>query len=70
VIQAKAAAEGRSDNAVRNETAAMTALRRFIPPTDISALILFLCSEYGASITGQSLSVDSGMEGYGPLNKD
>jgi NAD(P)-dependent dehydrogenase (short-subunit alcohol dehydrogenase family) len=70
VIQAKAAAEGRSDNAVRNETAAMTALRRFIPPTDISALILFLCSEYGASITGQSLSVDSGMEGYGPINKD
>jgi enoyl-[acyl-carrier-protein] reductase (NADH) len=41
-----------------------------VPPTDISALILFLCSDYGASITGQSLSVDSGMEGYGPATDD
>ncbi|MAI98987.1 MAG: 3-oxoacyl-[acyl-carrier-protein] reductase [Nisaea sp.] len=70
VIQAKAAAEGRSDNSVRDQMAAMTTLRRFVPPTDISALILFLCSDYGASITGQSLSVDSGMEGYGPATDD
>ena len=64
VVQAKAAAEGRSDNAVRDELAAITSLRRFVDPDDIAAMIVFLCGDGGRSVTGQALSIDSGMEGY------
>ena len=62
--KAKAAAEGRSDNAVRDELAAITSLRRFVDPDDIAAMIVFLCGDGGRSVTGQALSIDSGMEGY------
>lgn len=63
VIQAKAEAAGISNNAMRDELVSITSLRSFVTPDDIAHQILFLCSEAGCHITGQSLSVDSGLEG-------
>ena len=65
VIQAKAKAEGVSENQTRDEMVSITSLRSFVPPTHISSMILYLCSDMGATITGQAISVDSGLEGMG-----
>jgi NAD(P)-dependent dehydrogenase (short-subunit alcohol dehydrogenase family) len=63
VIKAKAEAAGISDNAMRSQMADITSLKRFVSADDIASQILFLCSEAGRNITGQALSVDSGLEG-------
>lgn len=63
VIRAKAEASGISENQMRDEMASITSLKQFVSPTDISAMILFICSDVGRHITGQALSVDSGLEG-------
>jgi NAD(P)-dependent dehydrogenase (short-subunit alcohol dehydrogenase family) len=65
VIRAKAEAEGASENQTRDEMVSITSLRSFVPPTHISGMILYLCSDLGATITGQAISVDSGLEGMG-----
>lgn len=63
VIKAKAAAKNVSENAMRDELASISALRTFVTADDIASMILFLCSDAGAHITGQALSVDGGLEG-------
>ena len=63
VIQAKAEAEGVSENQMRDEMVSITSLRTFIPPKHIAGMILYLCSDVGSTITGQALSVDGGLEG-------
>ena len=45
----------------RDKVVAGSALRREVPPADISATIRFLCSDLGRSITGQDINVDSGV---------
>jgi NAD(P)-dependent dehydrogenase (short-subunit alcohol dehydrogenase family) len=45
----------------RDRITAQAALRRTLPPEDISATIRFLCSDLGRSITGQDISVDCGV---------
>lgn len=65
VIRAAAAAESVSENLVRDRMVSITSLRNFVPPVHISGMILYLCSDLGSTITGQALSVDSGLEGLG-----
>ena len=60
-----AKAEGVSENQTRDEMVSITSLRSFVPPSHISGMILYLCSDMGATITGQAISVDSGLEGMG-----
>lgn len=63
VIRAKAEAGGISENAMRDQMTSGTHLKSFVTASDIAHQILFLCSDAGRRITGQSLSVDAGLEG-------
>ena len=63
VIKAKAEAGGISENEMRTKMADVTLMKRFVTAGDIANQILFICSEAGRNITGQSLSVDAGLEG-------
>lgn len=65
VLRNKAAAKGIGDN---EETAAALErvnLRCFVSQQDIANMALYLCSPFGATISGQAVSVDGGMEGLG-----
>jgi NAD(P)-dependent dehydrogenase (short-subunit alcohol dehydrogenase family) len=62
VIAAEAAARGVSDAAVRESYLRQTSLRCFIDAADIAAMVLFLCSDAGAKITGQTLTIDGNTE--------
>lgn len=63
VIKAKAEAAGLSDNEMRSKMADITLMKRFVSAGDIANQILFICSDAGRNVTGQSLSVDAGLEG-------
>ena len=41
---------------------AEAAARQEFPPRDVAAMVMFLCSEAGRNISGQSLSVCGGVE--------
>ena len=62
VIAAKAVAEGRTIDDVRERITRQNSLRTFVQAQDIANLIVFLCSPTGSKISGQSLSVDGGTE--------
>jgi NAD(P)-dependent dehydrogenase (short-subunit alcohol dehydrogenase family) len=51
---------GVTAQAVQEEMAAATALRRLPAPDDIADAIVFLASERARSITGQTLDVNGG----------
>jgi NAD(P)-dependent dehydrogenase (short-subunit alcohol dehydrogenase family) len=57
VVRTKAEAVGRSFEAVRDEFLAPVSLRRNVAPEDIANMALYLASPFGASITGQAVSV-------------
>ena len=63
VIRDKAAARGLSDNAQTEHQLSTVALRCFVSQQDIANMALYLCSPFGATISGQAISVDGGMEG-------
>jgi len=63
VLQGKAAAQGVSTEEMRAGALATTSLRCFVTPHDIANLALYLCSPFGATISGQALSVDGDMQG-------
>ena len=63
VIRNKAAARGVSDNAQTEQSLSTVALRCFVGQQDIANMALYLCSPFGATISGQAISVDGGMEG-------
>jgi NAD(P)-dependent dehydrogenase (short-subunit alcohol dehydrogenase family) len=65
VIRGQATARGISENQMRDEMVSITSLRQFVTADDIAGMILYLCSEMGRGITGQAVSVDSGLEGLG-----
>ena len=52
---------GISVDEARERILAQSALRRTLPPEDISAAVRFLCSDMGRSITGQDINVDCGV---------
>jgi NAD(P)-dependent dehydrogenase (short-subunit alcohol dehydrogenase family) len=58
VIKAEAKASARSENQVRSDYVRYTAMKTFVTAQDIANMILFLCSNAGARISGQALSVD------------
>jgi len=45
---------------VREQYTSMAALGRMVRPTDISDMVLYLCSPAGDNITGQSIDVSGG----------
>jgi NAD(P)-dependent dehydrogenase (short-subunit alcohol dehydrogenase family) len=49
------------EEAVRRDVAQVS-LRRYIPVQHVAAMVLYLCSEPGSSITGQSLNVCGNVE--------
>lgn len=65
VIAAKAASYGIGHEAMRERLLSKVSLRRMVTATDIANQILFICSPAGASISGQSLSVDGNVEHLG-----
>lgn len=62
VVRAEAAARGVSEEQVRQGYVRTTSLRSFIPPEHIAAMALFLCSDLGASISGEAIAVDGNTE--------
>ncbi|MCP5152651.1 MAG: SDR family oxidoreductase [Ectothiorhodospiraceae bacterium] len=65
VIKGQAATRGISENQMRDEMVSITSLRQFVSARDIASMILYLCSPVGSRITGQAISIDSGLEGLG-----
>lgn len=62
VIRNKAQANGVSDNEQTERALNTVSLRCFVTQQDISNMALYLCSPFGATITGQAISVDGGLE--------
>lgn len=62
VIRAKAAAAGVSDNAQTDRALSTVSLRCFVTQQDIANMALYLAGPFGATISGQAISVDGGME--------
>jgi NAD(P)-dependent dehydrogenase (short-subunit alcohol dehydrogenase family) len=57
VFQARAQALGVSVEEVRKSYLDKVSLRRMVEPEDMAAMALYLCSEAGRNISGQSLSI-------------
>jgi len=62
VIRAKAQAAGVSDNEMTERGLANASLRCFVTQQDIANMALYLCSPFGATISGQALAVDGDMQ--------
>ena len=62
VLSASAEAAGVSVDEMRERVLQRVSLRRMVSAGDIGAAVVFLCSDAGAAITGQSLSVDGNVE--------
>ena len=62
VLRNKAAAAGVSDNEQTERSLQAVSLRCFVSAQDIANMALYLCSHFGATISGQAISVDGGME--------
>ncbi len=62
VLRAKAAARGVSDNVQTDAALETVSLRCFVTQADIANMALYLCSPFGATISGQALSIDGGLE--------
>ena len=60
LLQQRAAAQGKTVEALRAETLAKSGIRRMATPEDIAALTLFLCSERARHIQGTATAVDGG----------
>ena len=62
VIAAEAATRGASEEEVRQGYVRTTSMRSFVRAEEIAAMALFLCSDLGASISGQAIAVDGNTE--------
>ena len=63
VLRAKAEARGVGDNEQTEQALRGVSLRCFVTEQDIANMALYVCSPFGATITGQALSIDGGLEG-------
>ncbi len=59
VLQGRASAEHKTVEEERAAAMAVQSLKRFVDPKDIAALILFLTSDAGKSISGQVVPIDN-----------
>lgn len=59
VLQGRADAEHKTLEEARAAAMSLQSLKRFVDPADIAALIVFLTSEAGKSISGQVLPIDN-----------
>ena len=62
VIEAKAQAKGVSFREEEAEALKNVSLRSYVTPHDIANMALYLCSPFGATISGQALAVDGDMQ--------
>ena len=62
VLRAKADAAGVSDNAMTESALANASLRCFVTQQDIANMALYLCSPFGATISGRALAVDGDLQ--------
>jgi NAD(P)-dependent dehydrogenase (short-subunit alcohol dehydrogenase family) len=62
VIKAKADAAKISENEMTERTVAVTSLKCFVTQQDIANMALYLASPFGATISGQAISVDGDMQ--------
>ena len=62
VIAAEANSKGLTEEEVYQNLVQGVSMRTFVTNRDVANLILFICSEAGSKITGQSLSVDGHTE--------
>jgi len=62
VIRARADEFGVSYEEMERRYRERVSLRRMVSPRDVAAMVMFLCSEAGRNISGQSLSVCGGVE--------
>lgn len=62
VIKAKAEAAKISENEMTDRMAATTSLKCFVTQQDIANMALYLASPFGATISGQAISVDADMQ--------
>ena len=62
VMQLEADEKGITCEQLREEWVRGCSLRTFVKPDDVAAMILFLCSEHGARISGQAIGVDGHTE--------
>ncbi|MGH7041106.1 MAG: SDR family oxidoreductase, partial [Acetobacteraceae bacterium] len=62
VISAKAKALGVSEEEQTRRLLAATSLRCFVTQQDIANTALYLCSPFGATISGQAIAVDADMQ--------
>jgi NAD(P)-dependent dehydrogenase (short-subunit alcohol dehydrogenase family) len=58
VFEGRASASGKSIAEVTKEALANQSIKRFVDPGDIAALALFLASDSGRSISGQTIPID------------
>ncbi|MBO1015486.1 SDR family oxidoreductase [Achromobacter sp. SD115] len=65
IIAARAAASGVSNDAMREQLVDKVSLRRMTSPQDIANQVAYLCSDEGAIISGQSISVCGNVEYLG-----
>ena len=57
VIAAKAEAAGRTYEEMEKLWLEQVSLRRMVPPSEIAQMMLYLCSDAGRNISGQSISI-------------
>ena len=62
VYAGRAQASGQALEAVLADAMASQSLKRFVDPADIAAMVLFLTSEAGKSISGQMLCIDNDIQ--------
>jgi len=60
LLEQRSRASGKSLEQLKQEATAKDGLRRLGKPADISALVLFLCSEKARHIQGTAIAVDGG----------
>lgn len=68
VIAAEAKTRNMIPQQVRNQFVSQTSLKCFVDASDIAQMVLFVCSENGARISGQALSVDGNTESLSLLD--
>ena len=60
LLKQRAAAQGKTVEALRAETLAKSGARRMATPEDVAELTVFLCSERARHIQGTATAVDGG----------